>query len=60
MHHGGVNGHGFLGRDVRTILQVVVLTLLLCLEVQSGKTTQVFLADGFVNLEEERVSLNFS
>ena len=36
MDGGGVDGHGLLGGDVGTVLQVVVLPLLLRLQVQPG------------------------
>ena len=45
----GVDGDGLLGRDVGTILEVSVLSLLLSLEVETSETTEVLLddADGF-------------
>ena len=50
MDHGRVNGHGLFSRDVRSVLQIVVLPLLFRLQVETGQTTQVLLAHGFVHL----------
>lgn len=41
VHSTGIDGNSLLGRDVWTIFQVTVLSLLLGLEVQSSETTQV-------------------
>ena len=46
---GGVNGHRLLCSDVRTVLEVVMLSLLLCLEVESSQTTQVLLTHCLVD-----------
>ena len=51
MDHGGVDGDGLLGGDVRTVLQVVVLTLLLRFQVKTRQSAQILLANGFVDLE---------
>ena len=45
---GGVDGHCLLCCDVGSILQVVVLSLLLSLEVESREATQVLLAHSLV------------
>ena len=46
---GGVDSHRLLRCDVRPILQVVVLSLLLRLQVESGESTEVLLADCLVD-----------
>jgi hypothetical protein len=38
-----VDSHGLLGSDIRAVLQVVVLSLLLGLEVQTSQTAKIFL-----------------
>mmetsp|Transcript_70723 Transcript_70723/g.165865 ORF Transcript_70723/g.165865 Transcript_70723/m.165865 type:complete len:432 (+) Transcript_70723:3649-4944(+) len=49
VHCGRVDGHSLLTTDIRTILQVVVLPLLLCLQPKTGESAQVFLACGLVH-----------
>ena len=49
MHHCSVNRHGLFGRDIRAILQVVVLSFLLGLEPQSCKSSQILLRNGLVH-----------
>lgn len=44
-----VDGNGFLGRDVRSIFEITVLSFLLSLEVETSKTTQVLSNNGLVN-----------
>ena len=46
---GGIDGHGLLSSDVGPILQIVVLSFLLCLEVEPGEATQVLLAHCLVH-----------
>lgn len=43
MHCGGIYCHCFLRRDVRPVLQVVVLPLLFCLQIEPGEAAQVLL-----------------
>jgi len=50
VHGGGVDGHSLLRRDVGAVLQVVVLSLLLRLQVQTCETAQVLLTHRLVNL----------
>jgi hypothetical protein len=45
----GVDGDGLLSADVRAVLEVRVLALLLGLEVQTCKTTEVLLDDRLVD-----------
>ena len=49
VHRRRVDGNGFLGADVRAILEVAVLALLLGLEVETGETPKVLLDDGLVD-----------
>lgn len=49
MHSCRVNGHSFLGRDVRTILQIVVLSLLFSLQIQASQSSKILLANCFVD-----------
>lgn len=44
-----VDSSGLLSADVGTILEISVLTLLLRLEVQPGKATEILLDDGLVD-----------
>jgi hypothetical protein len=49
VNSGGVDGDSLLGADVRAVLEVRVLALLLGLEVQTCKTTEVLLDDRLVD-----------
>ena len=50
MDGGRVDGHGLFRRDViRTVLEVIVLSLLLRLQVETRQTAKVLLADGLVH-----------
>ena len=49
MHQSCVNSHAFFCRDVRSILEIAVLSLLLGFEIESGQSSQIFLADSFVD-----------
>ena len=49
VHGRRVDGDRLLGRDVRPVLEVVVLPLLLRLEVEPGEPAQVLAADGLVD-----------
>jgi hypothetical protein len=44
-----VDRYGLLRTDIRTILQVSVLTFLLCLQIKARETTEIFLHNSFVN-----------
>jgi len=46
---GGVDGNGFFGTDVWSVLEIRVLPLLLGLQVQSSETAEVLLDDGLVD-----------
>ena len=46
---GGVDGDSLFGRDVRAVLQVVVLPLLLRFEEEAREAAQVLLADRLVD-----------
>ena len=43
MYRSWVDRDSFFGADVRTVLQIFVLTLLLSLEVETSETAYVFL-----------------
>mmetsp|Transcript_19442 Transcript_19442/g.63358 ORF Transcript_19442/g.63358 Transcript_19442/m.63358 type:complete len:470 (-) Transcript_19442:1597-3006(-) len=49
VHHRGIDGDGLLGRDVRPILEIVVLALLLRLEPQPSEPAEVLLGDRLVD-----------
>ena len=49
VYGGGINGDGLLCGAVWTVLQIVVLSLLLCLEKETSESSEVLLADGLVN-----------
>ena len=44
-----VDCYGLLSTDIRTILQVSVLTFLLCLQIKAREPTEIFLHNGFVD-----------
>lgn len=50
--HGGVDGHRLLRGDVRPVLQVVVLSLLLRLQVEPSQPTQILLTHSLVHLRK--------
>ena len=50
----GIDGDSLFGRDVRPILQVVVLPLLFCFQPQAREPPEVLLTHGFIHLEEKR------
>ena len=56
MHRRGVDGYSLLSRDVWTVLQVVVLSLLLSLQIEPGKAAQILLTHRLVNLQETKPS----
>mmetsp|Transcript_3491 Transcript_3491/g.11579 ORF Transcript_3491/g.11579 Transcript_3491/m.11579 type:complete len:907 (-) Transcript_3491:778-3498(-) len=49
VHHGGVDRHSLLGRDVGPVLEVVVLALLLRLEPEARQPPEVLLGDRLVD-----------
>ena len=53
-----VNGHGFFGCDVRTVLQIVVLSLLLRFEIKSCQPAEVLLAHGLIHRSPSADSLS--
>ena len=57
MHKCRIDGNGLIWSNVRTVLEVVVLPFLLTFKVEAGKTTQVFLANSFVNSRTSSDSL---
>src|SRR6266567_6251669 len=45
----GIDCDGLLRTDIWTILQVSVLTFLLCLQIKACETTEIFLHNSFVD-----------
>ena len=49
VHCRGINGHTLLSSDVWPILQVIVLTLLLCFQVETSQAAKILFADSLVH-----------
>ena len=57
VNSGGVDGDSFLSRDIWTILQIVVLPLLLCLEIEPRQPAKVLLTHCLVHRSSSTDSL---
>ena len=57
MNSCSINSNSLLGRDVRSILQVIMLTLLLCLQIQPGQSSQILLANCLIDCGSSSNSL---
>lgn len=49
VNSGCVDSHSLLSGDVGTILEVVVLSLLFCLEPETGESSKILLANGLID-----------
>lgn len=58
VHQSGVNSHTFFCRNVRSIFQIAVLSLLLGFEIEPGQSSQIFLADCLVDSGSSFYSLS--
>ena len=49
VHQSGVNSHTFFCRNIGSIFEIAVLSLLLGFEIEPGQSSQIFLADCLVD-----------